>query len=397
MNKSLLLKPTIIFRQKAAGACFTKSFSFCLNYKKYNNSSLLLSLKSNKVYNFHTSETLNEINPSGSEVFSEIKYQQTKELTSRLIELCKEKNIPLPLENEALLEAILLAKGFNKESTKLSLMGKSITLHCIADYLFSHFPNLSHDHLTMITYEFIKRRNLFEVAKDLGLDFLMKSSSALTLPLEANEEEGKGIEKAIKDQPLDATTKEFKDITEQFLDTSASLASSSATTVDDTMMTGGNSILNGEVDSVNELGLNIEKTNYESLLVYTIYRLAGALYYERGIAEVRKFVVKYILSQSVDITPLLQSFDPKSHLNQIVKTGEMHDYAYQTITYKEVKTTNSANRKFTINVFANDVCIGEGVGQSKKIAEQKAAQDALNKWYAFYNPAPTPLQKFTKK
>lgn len=47
----------------------------------------------------------------------------------------------------------------------------------------------------------------------------------------------------------------------------------------------------------------------------------------------------------------------------------------------------------TIQAIVSDIVLGEGVGPTVKLAELKAAQDALNRHYALYVKALTPIQK----
>ncbi|KAF0983026.1 hypothetical protein FDP41_011004 [Naegleria fowleri] len=250
--------------------------------------------------------------------------------------ICKEFEIPLPLENSNLLKAVLQTDGAASEAHRLNFIGRNVTSLCIADYLFSHFPNLSHDHLTLATQEFLKKRTIVEVAKGIKLDNLLKGNFS-------------NIDFAAIDPEL-------------------------------------------EGDEERKGDLNIERNNLDSLLVFTVFRIVAAIFDQCGLLEARKFVVKHIVSKSVDITGMLHSFDPRLQLTQMVQTGEMHDHAHKTLQFKEV---GKDEKKFiTVHVLADGEVIGEGVGQTKKIAEQKAAQDALNKWFAHYHGAPTPLQKF---
>ncbi|EFC49801.1 predicted protein [Naegleria gruberi] len=271
--------------------------------------------------------------------------EKTAIIVESFKKLCIENEIPLPLDDKTLLTSIVQTRGLSSEGSRLNFVGRNVTALCVADYLFAHFPNLTHDHLVMATLEFLKNRTIVQVAKSLKLDGLL--SSSLTLVASSNNLNNRD------DSDLD----------------------------------------NPPIDSeVTGSGLNIERNNLDSLLVFSIYRMVGALFEQHGLMEARKFIVRNLIAQSIDITAMLQYFDPKTQLAQMVRTGEMHEHAHKTVQYKEV--SKDEKRFVTVHVYVDNDVIGEGTGQTKKIAEQKAAQDALNKWFSHYYSAPTPLQKF---
>ena len=258
--------------------------------------------------------------------------------------LLVEHNVALPLEDKDLLGSILQTQGSFTEGNRLKFIGKNVASLCVADYLFAHFPNFTSDHLSMVTTEFLKKRTIVEVAKSLKLDTLLKNTV----------QNAPSNQKAFSESEAD--------------------------------------IENDFSEKPNAPSMNIERNNLDMLLVFAVLRMIGAIYEHHGMTEARKFVVKHIITQSVDITAMLQFFDPRLQLVQMVRTGEMHEHSHKVVEFKEVGKDDK--RMITARVYVDDELIGEGVGQTRKIAEQKAAQDALNKWFSFYYSAQTPLQKF---
>lgn len=114
--------------------------------------------------------------------------------------------------------------------------------------------------------------------------------------------------------------------------------------------------------------------NKPRLLASCFEALAGALFIDAGF-EQTKIVIREIFSDKVkDLdtsTPL--EFDYKSKLQEIIQAEKKI-----TPTY-EVRATNGPahDRSFEVVVRVGDADIALGTGKSKKIAEQCAAQKAL--------------------
>lgn len=67
--------------------------------------------------------------------------------------------------------------------------------------------------------------------------------------------------------------------------------------------------------------------------------------------------------------------DYKSHLQELIQAESR-----QGVEYVLVRETGPAhNKTFTVSVFHDRIKLGNGVGKSKKEAEQNAAKDALEK------------------
>lgn len=72
----------------------------------------------------------------------------------------------------------------------------------------------------------------------------------------------------------------------------------------------------------------------EDFLQRCMIRLLGAIYCEHGLATVSQFVTTHVIRQAIDISSLLQSFDPKRDAQaQFVQVQYMYDaYIYDNNT-----------------------------------------------------------------
>lgn len=92
--------------------------------------------------------------------------------------------------------------------------------------------------------------------------------------------------------------------------------------------------------------------------------IIGALYLDRGLGYVGKFINDVLLTRRI-----MQSRDYKSLLNQWAM------YHQVKATYKVVKEEGPSHQKtFYVNLFVNGKRVGRGSGKTKKQAEQAAAK-----------------------
>jgi len=112
----------------------------------------------------------------------------------------------------------------------------------------------------------------------------------------------------------------------------------------------------------------------ESLLADTMEALIGAIYMDRGIAAVRKFIEKVVLSGlSEKLKAPLK--DAKSRLQEFVQSQGFSAPKYKVAS----QTGPDHSKKFVIEVLVNGEIKGKGIGKNKSEGAQKAAQDALVK------------------
>lgn len=112
-----------------------------------------------------------------------------------------------------------------------------------------------------------------------------------------------------------------------------------------------------------------------SLLANTVESFIGAIYLDSGIDTVKKFIIENILHNINEIVnkPLK---DSKSRLQEKAQA-----LGYSTPKYVVIKEAGpDHNKSFTVEVQINNKTVASGSGKSKGIAEQSAAQKALNKY-----------------
>jgi ribonuclease-3 len=101
--------------------------------------------------------------------------------------------------------------------------------------------------------------------------------------------------------------------------------------------------------------------------------LIGAVYIDKGLDETykifNKVVVKSMMEDHDD-----DFVDYKSHLQELVQSDK------RTLEYKVISESGPSHDKiFSIRVYMDEILMGEGIGKSKKEAEQHAAEMALKK------------------
>ena len=111
------------------------------------------------------------------------------------------------------------------------------------------------------------------------------------------------------------------------------------------------------------------------ILANTMEALIGALYLDQGYKAVAEFVASQILSGLENIIKNKLYKDAKSLFQE-----KSQDRFGITPTYRVLSETGPDHDKvFEVGVFLNEELVGQGAGASKQEAEQKAAEDALQK------------------
>ncbi len=99
----------------------------------------------------------------------------------------------------------------------------------------------------------------------------------------------------------------------------------------------------------------------------------GALYLDQGYGPAKKFIDRSILTKLPEILASGSWMDAKSRLQEIAQSREN-----STPVYKVLEEQGPDHEKtFTIGVFVAGRMRGKGVGYSKQIAQQQAAEKAL--------------------
>lgn len=111
--------------------------------------------------------------------------------------------------------------------------------------------------------------------------------------------------------------------------------------------------------------------NRDSILCDMFESLIGAIYLDGGIGEARAFVERFLLT---DIEHKQLFYDSKSKLQEYAQGLD------KTLCYELLEETGPQHSKqFRVQVKLDDKAMAEGVGHSRKTAEQTAAYNALKK------------------
>jgi len=111
----------------------------------------------------------------------------------------------------------------------------------------------------------------------------------------------------------------------------------------------------------------------QQILANAFEAVIGAIYLERGYGDAAIFIEQHILSKLDTILASGSWRDPKSHLQEVSQRLDS-----QTPVYKVLEEVGPDHDKvFTLGVFVGDTLMGKGSGHSKQIAQQQAAQAAL--------------------
>ncbi len=129
-----------------------------------------------------------------------------------------------------------------------------------------------------------------------------------------------------------------------------------------------------------EIGLNKyilvgkgQKNNVNDTIIADVFEsVLGAIYLDCGFTIAKKYVDDIILPYIKKNVHFLKDY--KSLLQELVQTDR------KSLSYELVEESGpSHNKKFVMNVVIDGIIYGQGIGKSKKEAEQNAAYDAYQK------------------
>lgn len=109
--------------------------------------------------------------------------------------------------------------------------------------------------------------------------------------------------------------------------------------------------------------------NRDSILCDMFESLLGAIYLDGGLEESNNFIKRFLLT---DIEHKKLYYDSKSKLQEYAQKNSI------ALCYNLISETGPEHDKeYSVNVQLGDKIISEGIGHSKKTAEQNAAYSAL--------------------
>lgn len=111
-----------------------------------------------------------------------------------------------------------------------------------------------------------------------------------------------------------------------------------------------------------------------STLACAFEAILGAFYLDGRLDELYDFLVRQLEEEVTEIDQSVTKYNHKAMLQEYTQGGGMGLPEYVVIN----EDGPAHNRTFEIEVFVNEESVGRGTGKSKKEAQQKAAEMALN-------------------
>jgi len=110
--------------------------------------------------------------------------------------------------------------------------------------------------------------------------------------------------------------------------------------------------------------------------------IIAAIFLDRGLAVIRKLVLRLLAEELQEVVDRGKGVDYKSHLQELVQLKYRSSPSYRTIQ----ATGPDHDRLFTVEVVIGNRVLGEGSGKSKKLAEAEAARNALERFKGNFTP-----------
>ncbi len=101
--------------------------------------------------------------------------------------------------------------------------------------------------------------------------------------------------------------------------------------------------------------------------------VVGALYLDQGYEATKRFIHDSLLVTLDEILQTGSWMDPKSHLQELAQSHENHTPVYKVVS----EEGPDHDKVFTVGVFVGGELRGTGIGSSKQMGQQSAAQEAL--------------------
>lgn len=112
------------------------------------------------------------------------------------------------------------------------------------------------------------------------------------------------------------------------------------------------------------------------ILANSYEAVIGALYLDQGYEPAKVFITKTLLVTFKEILDTGSWLDAKSHLQEVAQSREGHTPIYKVLA----EEGPDHDKIFTVGVFVDGKLKGKGTGPSKQIGQQKAAQEALDRY-----------------
>ena len=113
-----------------------------------------------------------------------------------------------------------------------------------------------------------------------------------------------------------------------------------------------------------------------SILADATESVFAAVYLDGGLEAARELIRRVLLKKEPEQAVEQRRLDGKTRLQELVQRRGGRELHYRLTG----ESGPDHNKSFTVAVYLNDRCIGQGTGRSKKDAEQAAAKAALEHW-----------------
>ncbi|MCK5464122.1 MAG: ribonuclease III [Bacteroidales bacterium] len=138
-------------------------------------------------------------------------------------------------------------------------------------------------------------------------------------------------------------------------------------------------MLNKLADNVGIAPLLVSRTNADqskvNLLGNAFEALIGAIYLDKGYVRTKRYVIKKVLNKYVDLEKL--SRKESDFKSRIIEWAQKNKHEISFVS-REDSSEGSNPIQYTAKLILEEKEMGTGNGYSKKEAEQKAAEQALN-------------------
>lgn len=108
----------------------------------------------------------------------------------------------------------------------------------------------------------------------------------------------------------------------------------------------------------------------DSIISDVMEAVIGAIFLDGGIEEAEKYIYRFVLS---DLENKILFMDSKTLLQEEIQKNSAAQLRYELVA----ETGPDHAKEFHVKAYLNGNQIGEGVGRTKKAAEQQAAYEAL--------------------
>lgn len=132
-----------------------------------------------------------------------------------------------------------------------------------------------------------------------------------------------------------------------------------------------------QFDEFIKLGKGEEKSggrHRDTILGDAFEAFLGALLLDKDVATVKKFIYTVMIPK-VETGDFEMITDYKTHLQELLQVNGDVDICYQVTS----ETGPAHDKIFEVEVLVEGTSIGKGQGRSKKLAEQEAAKNAVEK------------------